>query len=60
MQAQLLEHAQCMREHGVDDFPDPEFDSSGMAQISLGDNDPNDPTFRAAQEACGTAFGGPG
>ena len=49
-----LEHARCMRDHGID-FPDPQFPAEGGAQIRLerGKVDPDDPEFKAAQEACG-------
>jgi hypothetical protein len=45
---QALEFAQCIRENGVPDFPDP--DPSG--RFTEGDHDQNDPALRAAQEAC--------
>ncbi len=48
-----LEYSQCMRSHGVADFPDP--NSSGDISISAGpgsDLNPNNPTFEAAQQAC--------
>jgi hypothetical protein len=51
MQDAALEHAQCMRENGVPDFPDPEF-SDGGAMIELDDIDPESPAFKQAQEAC--------
>ena len=53
-----LEHARCMREHGID-FPDPTFSADGGAQIRLerGKVDPEDPDFKAAEEACGGADG---
>ena len=49
-----LEHARCMREHGID-MPDPQFDESGGARIQIRRGsgvDPNDPKFREAEEAC--------
>lgn len=51
MQDAALEHAQCMRENGVPDFPDPEF-SDGGARIALEGIDPESPAFQEAQEAC--------
>jgi hypothetical protein len=45
---QALEFAQCMRENGVPDFPDP--DAEG--RFSEGEHDSDDPALRAAQEAC--------
>jgi hypothetical protein len=53
-QEQLREFAQCMRDHGVD-MPDPDPNSGALriaqsgAAPALG---PDDPTFKAAQEAC--------
>jgi hypothetical protein len=54
-----LEHARCMREHGID-FPDPTFSEDGGAQVRIGPDsgiDPEDPDFRAAQEACQDELG---
>jgi hypothetical protein len=48
--ASSLAHAQCMRSHGVPDFPDP-----GPIQINVKDHpdlDPTSPLFVAAQKAC--------
>lgn len=44
----------CMRAHGVKNFPDPTFSNGGI-QMRLGGPglDPNNPTFRRAQAACG-------
>ncbi len=45
-----LAHAECMRSHGVPDFPDP-----GPIHIDVGahpDLDPSSPAFVAAQKAC--------
>jgi hypothetical protein len=50
---QALAFAQCMRAHGVSDFPDP--NAQGLTQISGGPNSdlsPNNPTFEKAQNAC--------
>jgi hypothetical protein len=55
-----LEHARCMREHGID-FPDPTFDEDGGAQLRLERGsgvDPDDPEFKEAQEACSDKLGG--
>jgi len=46
-------YSQCMRDHGVKDFPDPHAD--GTLQIQAGPNSdlsPDNPTFKAANEAC--------
>ncbi|MBO0868504.1 MAG: hypothetical protein J2P15_08055 [Micromonosporaceae bacterium] len=40
--------AQCMREHGID-IPDPD---PGNPGIRIRNIDPNDPKFKAAQQAC--------
>jgi hypothetical protein len=51
-QQKLLAFSACMRAHGVKDFPDP---SNGGLQIHVSpgsDLDPNNPTFRKAQQAC--------
>ena len=57
MRDRLLEWAQCMRDHGID-IADPEFEGGpgGGSLIRIGERgmDPNDPEFRAAEEACGT------
>lgn len=51
--ANAVKFSQCMREHGISDFPDP--DSQGRMQIKVtpgSDLDPNKPQFKAAQKAC--------
>jgi hypothetical protein len=51
-QQQMLAFSTCMRAHGLKDFPDP---SSGGIQLHThagSDLDPNNPTFRRAQQAC--------
>jgi hypothetical protein len=49
-----LAFAKCMRQHGID-MPDPQFDANGRItqqyKASPGKG-PNDPKFKAAQEAC--------
>jgi hypothetical protein len=52
-QEQLRAFAQCMRDHGVD-MPDPDPNSGGLRISSSGGPafGPDDPTFKAAQEAC--------
>jgi hypothetical protein len=49
-----LANARCMREHGIENFPDPTFPGSGEAQIRApeGAFDPNNPDFKEAQDAC--------
>ena len=53
MQDALLDYARCMRDHGID-MPDPEFSGDGGGSfVRIGEGvDPNDPDFRAADEAC--------
>jgi hypothetical protein len=70
MQEQLLEYAQCMRDHGID-MQDPTIDENGRVNIDVngpdGDRQPQDPRddddFQAADEACnqdgGLVGGGP-
>ena len=52
---QALAFSQCMRAHGVPDFPDPQSSNGGNA-ISLNGSgaslDPNSPQFQSAQTAC--------
>jgi hypothetical protein len=55
-QEQAVKYAQCMRAHGVPDFPDP--DPSGQFR-GLGHEQRDNPKFRSAQQACrGLAPGG--
>jgi hypothetical protein len=66
-QESALKFSQCMRTHGVPNFPDPTF-SGGGAKLTLkagGANgiDPNSPQFKAAQKTCQSLMppkGGPG
>jgi hypothetical protein len=51
--AQNLAYARCMRAHGISDFPDPKPDGSLQIQASPGgDLDPNNPRYKAANDAC--------
>jgi hypothetical protein len=44
--------SQCMRDHGLADFPDPQSEGGGI-KVELDDKlDPNSDTFKAAQDAC--------
>jgi hypothetical protein len=48
-----LRYAQCMRAHGISDFPDP--NSQGQLQIQAqqgSDLDPNNPRYQSANTAC--------
>jgi hypothetical protein len=50
----LVAFAQCMRTHGVPDFPDPTFPSSGGVNRSLPSAaSPSSPGFLRAAKACG-------
>jgi hypothetical protein len=54
--ANALKFSQCMRSHGVTNFPDPQ-SSGGGAHITLkvnatGGLNPSSPIFQAAQKAC--------
>lgn len=45
--------AQCMRSHGVPNFPDPKEGPGGTFQLTLPNGvDPSSPQFQAAQQAC--------
>ena len=54
----LLAYSQCMRSHGLPDFPDPnsqgviEGKSSSASGGNTSDLNPNSPTYQAAQKAC--------
>ncbi|GAB2829849.1 hypothetical protein GCM10027176_37800 [Actinoallomurus bryophytorum] len=47
---QAVKYAQCMRENGVTDFPDP--DKNGKFVIAAGGPNRNSPQFKKAQQAC--------
>ncbi|MGH2857358.1 MAG: hypothetical protein ACRDMJ_07715 [Solirubrobacteraceae bacterium] len=48
----LLQMTQCMRTHGVPDFPDPSFSGGGVRLGGPG-IDPQSPAFQTAARACG-------
>jgi hypothetical protein len=56
MREQMLEYAQCMRDHGVD-MPDPQFEDGGFV---VQEDVSNDPDFEAADEECRPEEMGPG
>jgi len=66
IEASALEFAQCMRSHGVPNYPDPviKFSNGGVSSgEDLGGKngvDPNSPTFQAAQKTCQSVKGGGG
>lgn len=48
-----IAYSQCMREHGVKEFPDPDGNGRLTLRARPGSAlDPNSSTFKAAQEAC--------
>jgi hypothetical protein len=62
--AQALKFSQCMRAHGIADFPDPQSGPGGGIRIALragkgSDLNPQSPQFQAAQQACQGIMGGP-
>ncbi|MGW5360650.1 hypothetical protein [Actinopolymorpha pittospori] len=51
--AASLKYSQCMREHGIKEFPDPNPDGGMRIEMRPGSEmDPRNPKFQAAQEAC--------
>lgn len=58
-QASGLAYSQCMRSHGITNFPDPS--GSGGIDISAGSGvDPNSPQYQAATKACESVAPGGG
>lgn len=59
----MLRFSQCMRTHGITNFPDPTFGANGGVGIRFGSSsgiNPSSPVFQAAQKACastGAGFG---
>ena len=51
-----LAYANCMRSHGVPDFPDP--NGQGAIEFNTGQIDPNSPGFDRALNACAKYMGG--
>ena len=50
-----LAHARCMREHGIENFPDPTFGENGESRVQIGKDsgiDPEDSDFQEAEKAC--------
>jgi hypothetical protein len=57
IQEQALKFSECMRHHGVPNFPTPEFSSGGRVRMKVkaGSStgiEPGSPQFQAAQKAC--------
>lgn len=55
MTQNALKFSQCMRERGVEKFPDPK----GGGLVRMDDGIVSDPDFEKAQEACKKYMGGP-
>jgi hypothetical protein len=53
MRERMLAHAQCMRDNGVESFPDPDPEQHG---IRIDGKIAGDPDFEKAQQACETAL----
>jgi hypothetical protein len=51
-----IANAECMRKHGVPNFPDPTF-SGGQLNAGLGGVNPQSPAFKQAAAACGGVGG---
>jgi hypothetical protein len=48
-----VKFSQCMRDHGVKDWPDPQRAGNGLIKMAGPKNlDPNDPTVKSATAAC--------
>src|SRR5215468_1021906 len=57
--AQMRRFAQCMREHGVTGFPDPDPNGGIKIEAKKGSGlAPDNPTFQKAQKACESLMGG--
>jgi hypothetical protein len=55
-QAQLLQYVDCMRSHGVPDYPDPGPNNESKFPADV---DPNSPTFENANKVCGKQVNAP-
>jgi hypothetical protein len=55
--AKLEKFSQCMRAHGIPDFPDPSGNGLQLHSSPGSDLDPNNPTFQSAQKACAAKYG---
>lgn len=52
----LINHAACIRSHGVPNYPDPTFPAGGGIELFLGSGiNPSSPAFQRAAKACGGA-----
>jgi hypothetical protein len=63
VQESALKFSQCMRAHGVPNFPDPSFSGGGVKMTLKAGGatgiDPNSPQFKAAQKTCQSLRLGP-
>jgi hypothetical protein len=48
----LLKHSQCMRSHGITNFPDPVSNGKGISIPPMSGVDPSSQQFQSAQQAC--------
>ena len=59
----LLQFSECMRTHGVPNYPDPTVKNNGSMigfEIKAGSGvDPNSPAYKSAQQACQSLMPGP-
>lgn len=54
----MLAFSQCMRAHGITNFPDPTFHGARVGvQLKGSGLNPSSPAFQSAQKACGQPFG---
>jgi hypothetical protein len=60
LQRQVLEFAQCMRENGVPNFPDPDVSGGAVTMTPGRGVDPNSPQFQNAQQKCQDILAGLG
>ncbi len=65
IEARALKYAQCMRSHGLPNYPDPTitFSNGGVSQgsdLAGSGIDPSSPAFQSAQKACQGVQGGQG
>jgi hypothetical protein len=51
-QQKFLRFAQCMRTHGVPNYPDPQFSGGGIQMRMPPGLGPDSPSIKAAQQAC--------
>jgi hypothetical protein len=57
--SKLLAFSQCMRAHGLPDFPDPTGNGLSISSGPGSDLNPNSSTFQAAQKLCASKVGVP-